>query len=70
MRVFGCLTYVHIEKNQDGKMGSKFAKCIFVGYNDILKAYHCYNLEIRKVVVSNNIIFNKNIMGTKFLHQE
>jgi hypothetical protein len=70
MRMFGFLTYVHIEMNQNGKLGSKFAKCIFVGYNDILKAYCCYNLEIRKMVVSNNIIFNDNIMGIKFLHQE
>jgi hypothetical protein len=34
-------------------------KCILIGYNNQLKAFQCYKLQIEKVVISWNVVFDK-----------
>jgi hypothetical protein len=39
IRVFGCDAYVHVSKENESKLDSKFEKCIFIGYKDGIKGY-------------------------------
>jgi hypothetical protein len=70
LRVFGYLVYVHVGKKQEGKMGSKFIRCIFTGYDEVSKAYHCYNSETRKMIISKDVVLNKDVMRVEFLQQK
>ena len=39
LRIFGCLTYSYIPKEQRTKLASMVEKGIFMGYNETSKAY-------------------------------
>ena len=39
LRVFGCLVYAHIPKNERQKLDSKARKCVFLGYGSNVKEY-------------------------------
>ena len=34
LKVFGCVSYVHIESNDRSKLDAKVRKCFFIGYGD------------------------------------
>ena len=34
LKVFGCVSYVHIESNDRSKLDVKAKKCFFIGYGD------------------------------------
>jgi len=59
LRVFRCITYSHIPKENWEKLEGKGEKCIFVGYNDESKGCCFYNPEIKKVIISRDVIFDK-----------
>eukprot|EP00253_Pinus_taeda_P012956 PITA_12956 len=59
LRVFGCDAYVHVPKEKQTKLDSKFKKCIFVGYKDGLKGYKLWNPVTRKVVYSQDVVFKE-----------
>ena len=33
MRVFGCVSYVHVDSNDRDKLDPKSRKCFFIGYD-------------------------------------
>jgi len=37
-------------------------KCIFLGYKSGVNAYNLWNPDIRKVVISRNVVFNEHAM--------
>ena len=39
----GCITFVHLHKNQWTKLDHCVFHCIFLGYATNKKGYHCYN---------------------------
>jgi hypothetical protein len=39
------------------KLDKKAEKCIFIGYKDGLKSYNIWNLENKKVVYSQDVVF-------------
>ena len=51
LRVWGCLTYVHIQKDKWAKLGSHIEKCIFIGYPDGYKGWKFYNPVTNKVII-------------------
>lgn len=59
LRVFGSVAYVHIPKEKRHKLEEKSLKCIFVGYNDVSKAYKLWDPEAKKVVISRDVIFEE-----------
>lgn len=52
LKVFGCVSYVHVPDNQPRKLDAKAHKAIFVGYPPGVKGYKLYDLEKKKFIVS------------------
>ena len=42
-RIFGCMAFVHLQKNQRTKLDPCALCCVFVGYATHQKSYHCYH---------------------------
>jgi len=58
-RVFGCLAYVFIKKDQRNKLEPKSRPMIFLGYESGSKAYRF--LDEGRIVVSANAVFNETV---------
>ena len=48
LHVFGCKAYMHVPKDESGKLDSKAKKSIFVGYGENTKGYRLYNISENK----------------------
>ncbi|GLB41129.1 putative integrase core domain containing protein [Lyophyllum shimeji] len=59
LRVWGCVAYVHVQKDKQGHLGSHMVKCVFIGYPDGVKGWKFYNPETRKVIVSEHADFDE-----------
>jgi len=59
LKVFGCIAYVHVRDELRKKLDPKAEKCIFIGYAQDRKAYKCYNLNTRQVVISRDVVFDE-----------
>ena len=59
LRVFGCLTYAHIPKDERHKFDSKARRCIFLGYGVVTKGYRLYDMNRSKVLDSRDVVFDE-----------
>jgi len=59
LKVFGCAAYVHVPKEKQTKLDSKYEKWIFIGYKDGLNHYKLWNLVTRKVVCIRDVVFRE-----------
>ena len=59
LKVFGCISYVHVPDEVHTKMDPKAEKCIFIGYSLEKKGYRCYNLATRQLRVSKDVVFDE-----------
>ena len=50
-RIFGCLNFSHVPFEKRTKLEPTTERGIFVGYDEISKAFHIYLLALMKVVV-------------------
>ena len=57
LKVFGCLLYVHVAKDQRGKLDPKSRPCIFLGYGEDEFGYRLCDLIDKKVIKSRDIVF-------------
>ena len=62
LRVFGCISYVHIDSAERSKLDAKSNKCVFVGDGDDEFGYRFWDYENRKIIRSRDVIFNENVM--------
>lgn len=62
LKVFGCLSYVHIDSNARSKLDAKSRKCFFIGYGDEAFGYRFWDNQNRKIIRSRNVIFNEQVM--------
>ena len=60
LRVFGCIAYAHVPKDERKKLDSKSRKCILLGYGAEIKGYRLYDVERRKVLHSRDVIFDES----------
>ena len=63
LRIFGCLAYIHIPKDERRKLDSKASKCVFLGYSNESKAYRLFDVVKKKIIISRDVIFNENQFG-------
>ena len=63
LRIFGCIAYSHVAKDERRKLDSKSWKLILLGYADNRKAYHLYDFQKRRVVFSRDVVFNEKVAG-------
>ena len=59
LRVWGCLAYVHVQKDKRGSLGSHMEKCIFIGYPDGYKAWKFYNPVTKKIIICERADFDE-----------
>ena len=57
LKVFGCLSYVHVAMNKRAKLDPKSRPCIFLRYSDDEFGYRLWNLVEKKVIQSRDIVF-------------
>ena len=57
LRVFGCLAYMHVPKDQRSKLDNKSKACIFMGYSEDEFGYRLWDLVDKKVVRSRDVVF-------------
>ena len=62
LRVFGCISYVHIDSAERSKLDAKSNKCVFVGYGGDEFGYRFWDYENRKIIRSRDVIFNEKVM--------
>src|SRR6185369_1893658 len=66
LRVWGCVAYVHIQRDKRDKLGSHMEKCIFIGYPDGIKGWKFYNPTTHKVVISERADFDERYTYKSF----
>jgi hypothetical protein len=45
LHVFGCVAFIHVRKETNIKLDSKFVKCVFINYGDLkLRGTNCTTL--------------------------
>src|SRR5882724_3538704 len=54
-RVWGCLAYVHVQKDNRTSLGSHMQKCVFIGYPSGYKGWKFYDLASRRTLISEPI---------------
>ena len=62
LRVFGCISYVHIDSAERSKLDAKSNKCVFVGYGGDEFGCRFWDYENQKIIRSRDVIFNENVM--------
>ncbi|GAA0148627.1 hypothetical protein LIER_08016 [Lithospermum erythrorhizon] len=62
LKVFGCLGYVHVDANARSKLDAKSNICYFVDYVDVEMGYRFYDLKNRKIIRSEDVVFNKEVL--------
>lgn len=62
IKVFGCVSYVHIDFDARNKLEAKSNKCFFIGYGDKKYGYWFWDAQNRKIVRSRNVIFNEQVL--------
>uniref|UniRef100_A0A7N2LG47 Integrase catalytic domain-containing protein n=1 Tax=Quercus lobata TaxID=97700 RepID=A0A7N2LG47_QUELO len=62
LKVFGCVSYVHIDSDACSKLDAKSKICFFIGYGDEKFGYRFWDEQNRKIIRSRNVIFNEQVM--------
>ena len=70
LRVFGCTAFVHIPKDERGKLDSKTRKCILLGYGSVQKGYRVFDHLTQKTSYSRNVKFDERESGGSPIEEE
>jgi Reverse transcriptase (RNA-dependent DNA polymerase) len=62
LRTFGCLAFVHLQKDQrQGSFGPRAKRCIFLRYADEAKGWVFWDTEKRAEIISDSAVFVENV---------
>ena len=59
LKVFGCVSYVHISNHVRNNFDSKSLKCTFIGNGDEEFGYRLLDDQHNKVIRSRDVIFSE-----------
>ena len=62
LKVFGCISYIHIDSDARSKLDVKSKICFFIGYGDEKFGYRFWDKQNKKIIRSRNVIFNEQVM--------
>ena len=62
LKVFGCVSYIHIDSDARRKLDAKSKICFFIGYGYEIFGYRFWDEQNRKTIRSRNVIFNEQVM--------
>ena len=62
LKVFGCVSCVHIDFDAHSKLDAKSKICFFIDYGDEKFGYRFWDEKNRKIIRSRNVIFNEQVM--------
>uniref|UniRef100_A0A7N2MUY1 Retrovirus-related Pol polyprotein from transposon TNT 1-94 n=1 Tax=Quercus lobata TaxID=97700 RepID=A0A7N2MUY1_QUELO len=62
LKVFGSVSYVHIDSDARSKLDAKSKICFFIGYGDEKFGYRFWDEQNRKIIRSRNVIFNEQVV--------
>ena len=65
LRVFGCVCYAHIAKDERKKFDVVARRCVLVGYGSEVKGYRLYDPDRKTVFFSRDVRFNESEVGFK-----
>ena len=63
LRVFGCVAYSHIPKDERTKLSPKARRCIFLGYGEVTRGYRLYDPSKVCVIHNRDVIFDETCLG-------
>jgi len=61
LQPFGCLVYVHLQKDQCRAFQLHVLQCILIGYPTDYKGWHFWDPVAHKEVISNSTVFHKSV---------
>lgn len=62
LKVFSCLSYVHIDAAVRSKLDPKSKKCCFISYGDTEFGYRFWDDQNGKIIRSRDVIFNEQVL--------
>ena len=62
LKVFFCVSYVHVDSDARTKLDAKSKICFLIGYGDEKFGYRFWDEQNRKIIRSRNVIFNKQVI--------
>ncbi|KAG6763289.1 hypothetical protein POTOM_030703 [Populus tomentosa] len=62
LKVFRCVSYVHIDSDARNKLDVKSKKSFFIGYGDEEFGFRFWDDQNRKIIRSKNVIFNEKVL--------
>ena len=62
LKVFDCVSYVHIDFVACSKLDVKSKICFFIGYDDEKFSYRFWDEQNRIIIKSRNVIFNEQVI--------
>jgi len=63
LKVFSCVSYILLDSNSRDKLKSKAKRCYFIGYESDMYYYGFWDDQNKKIIKSNNVIFNENMFN-------
>ena len=68
LRIFGCVSYVHIDAENRYKLDPKSKKCVFIGYGINDSNNHFGDIKNHKAM-SRDMVFNENVMYKDMMNE-
>jgi hypothetical protein len=62
LKVFGCVSYIHVSDHARSKLDAKSVKCTLVGYGEDEFGYKLWDDQNRKMIRSRDVVFNDKVM--------
>ena len=59
LRTFGCVAHVKVAGGHQRKMDDRITPMVFIGYEPSSKAYRFYNLNMERVHISRDAVFEE-----------
>ncbi|GAA0152680.1 hypothetical protein LIER_11098 [Lithospermum erythrorhizon] len=64
LRIWVYLAHTHVPKININKLDNRSTICMFLGISEGTKCHRLFNTEIKRIIVSKDVVFEKKNTGT------